>query len=241
MKKILRKVEINSLNLSKEELSKQIKSTLKMFFEEIINIDPYFGPILKRIKESYNEVDEKDQLIQKLKEELRELRNSNLELNSNIKEIKEKMEKLTENNKSLTKNNNDLKVEIADIRSKLFDAKNKLAEAAENILSKDMLEEIEDLYNENQYMRKLNGSLNTKVKKLQLREEGLILLIQNDNKTVKEILDILDNRYTGMVEIGKGKLKIPILDLSKVNYDINSDESEEENDNIVHNKVIQSD
>ena len=92
--------------------------------------------------------------------------------------------------------------------------------------------ELEHLYSENQFMRKLNTSLNSKLKKFKIKEKALIELVQVDKGFSGDILDQIDKKYSGIIEIGRKKVKIPILDLSRIEYDVSDDESENSKYNI---------
>ena len=224
MEEVLRRIENNENKLSKEELSKQLKNTLKMFFTEIISLDPYFGLILSKIKTLNEELYEMN--IQKLTKELKETEAINADLVKEVTQEKKKVKDIEQLNKSLITANESLKKEIAELRTKLFTVKNQLTEAVETQLPHDVLNEIDDLYNEAQYMRKVNASLNFKLRQAQTRENALVALIQNDKGEVDEILEKINKKCSCIIEVGKHKVKIPMLDLSRVNYGVSCEDSE---------------
>lgn len=236
MAEVLSRMETNG-KLSKEELGKQLRSTLKMFFAEIISLDPHFGVILGKIKAAYEELDERHVNVQQFYAELQNLKAANADLVNEINEERKKTEGIEHANKSLMVANESLRRELSDLRAKLFTAKNQLTEAIETKIPQDVLNEIEDLYNEAHYLRKVNASLYSKLKQAQTRENALVALAQ-DRKTADEILERLDAKCNCMVEVGRRRVKVPVLDLSRVNCSVSSEESE--NSEYVHNKQLLS-
>eukprot|EP00826_Nyctotherus_ovalis_P049331 TRINITY_DN5951_c0_g1_i2.p1 TRINITY_DN5951_c0_g1~~TRINITY_DN5951_c0_g1_i2.p1 ORF type:complete len:218 (+),score=77.99 TRINITY_DN5951_c0_g1_i2:23-655(+) len=188
-------------------------------------------------RQAYEELDERDANIQQLSGELKNLKAVNTDLANEINKERKKTEEIEQLNKSLMAANESLRKELLDLRAKLFTAKNQLSEAIETKIPQDVLNEIEDLYNEAHYLRKVNASLYSKLKQAQTRENALVALAQ-DRKTADEILEKLNAKCNCTVEVGKRKVKIPVLDLSRVNCSVSSEESE--NSEYVQNKELLS-
>jgi chromosome segregation ATPase len=209
MKEILGNIEKSIDNFTKERLAGKLLEVIKIFLIEISDTEQHF--------KLNDELEEKEKLIESLKEEITILK----------KEASKKQGIAESLNQLLKSSNENLKRKIEELRLRLAETKNKLAQIIEVGLSEKVAEELDDLFRENQDLRQVMSSLNIDLKKSRAREKILLSVVKEKGEMTKSLEDRLEKAQFGEIEIGKNKIKIPILDFSILQYSPSSDDSEE--------------
>ena len=219
----INKLQRNSEDTSEEKLLLKVNNIFKSFLTEIIDLNPHFKVILNKLKISLDQIDKR---MNNLETELENMKNANKILNNKIKESEKKHSELEALNKLLSSSNENLKSEIEDLEIRLSETKDKFTQIIETGLSEKVSEELEELFNENQCLKKLSSSLKLDLKKAQIKEKILINSMKAHKIFSKEIEVQLEDVQSGQIEIGRKGVKIPLMDLSILDYSISSDESE---------------
>jgi len=219
MKEILSNIEKNIDNFSKEKLAGKLLEILKTFLIEISDTEQHF--------KHNDELEEKEKLIESLKEEIITLKKFNTSLSESIKEANKKKGIVESLNQLLKSSNENLKKKTEELRLRLTEAKNKLAQIIEVGLSEKVAEELDELFKENQYLRQIMASFSIDLKKSRAREKILLSVVKEKGEMTKSLEERLKEVQVGEIEVGKNKVKIPILDLSVLQYSPSSDGSEE--------------
>ena len=230
MRETLNKLEKNEANLSKEIYTKKIKEALKGFFNDIIKLEPEFAYILQRIKYMYENSD--IELLEKLAKEAKDTKAKNEELERSLAEVNKKTAALESANLAAKKANEKIEKEANEVRLKLFDARNKLAETLESGMAVKIAEEMEELQKENRRLVKLINALESDLRKAKSRENTLIALMQGKEESLQnndydkeedDIRPLMERKANATIEVGKNKVKIPILDFTMIQPSISND------------------
>eukprot|EP00826_Nyctotherus_ovalis_P052502 TRINITY_DN6662_c0_g1_i3.p1 TRINITY_DN6662_c0_g1~~TRINITY_DN6662_c0_g1_i3.p1 ORF type:complete len:317 (+),score=120.35 TRINITY_DN6662_c0_g1_i3:1230-2180(+) len=232
MKEILSNLEKSVDSLSKERLAHKLLKSLKDFLAEIADAEP-----IAFSKSKHDELEEKQKLIETLKDEAAALKKSNATLNDELKDANKKQEIAESLNQLLKSSNDSLKKKVEELRVRLAETKNKLAQIIEVGLSEKVAEELDELFKENQYLRQVISSVNVDLKKFRARERILLSVVKEKGEWTAALETKLEEAQLGEVEVGRRKVKIPVLDLSMLQCSASSDDSEE----TPHNHPFKSD
>lgn len=222
MKEVLSSLEKSVDSLSKERLARKLLKTLKDFLADISDTEPAAFN-----KNMHDELEEKQKLIEALTNETTALQKSNAALNDELKDANKKQEIAESLNQLLKSSNDSLKRKVEELRVRLAETKNKLAQIIEVGLSEKVAEELDELFKENQYLRQVISSVNVDLRKFRARERILISVVREKGGWTEGLETRLEEAQLGEVEVGRNKVKVPVLDLSALHCCLSSDDSEQ--------------
>jgi len=229
VKKVLDKIEVESL--SELKLEQKMKVILDKFFTDIMQLSPDLGHILNKLKTNSDRLNKE---VQELRKECNELKSVNENLKEAMKELGKKASNTETLNQDLKFSNETLKKQSEELRSKFLGLKIKLAQIIETGINDKISEEMEELFNENQYSRQLVCTLKNSLRKMKLREEFLINTMKKNKVYNEELVRRLQELQPTSIEIGKNKTKVPILDFSMMEVSMSSEEHGSTKKNQVH-------
>lgn len=228
-KQKLDKIEIETL--SEIELRSKGKEIIDKFFIDITQLNPDLGYILNKVKANSDKLDKE---MKEIKNECSELKNANEKYKETVKELRRKISSAETANQQLKGSSELLKGENEELRGKFLDLKKKLAQIIEAGISDKISEEMEELFNENQYSRQLICTLKNNITRMQLREEFLLDLMKKHKVFSGEVEEQLRRIQPLSVEVGKNKVKVPTLDFSMVEASVSSEEQDNTQENHAH-------
>ncbi|OMJ94472.1 hypothetical protein SteCoe_2377 [Stentor coeruleus] len=177
-KRIEEKLNEGLKRLKDKQMTSSRFDIFRMAFTDIIENDDNYGNLLKKIKEAYeqrmklDQIDTSKELVEKLKEEIRELREKVTSSKEDKKFLVKKIEKLAKENTELSRHLDDREGRYVDLQDKLIK------------LSKIDLEEIPKdddswkyLVSENQHLLKVCEEMRKDIKHLSRKEKKLVKLI----------------------------------------------------------------
>eukprot|EP00826_Nyctotherus_ovalis_P023267 TRINITY_DN17894_c0_g1_i2.p1 TRINITY_DN17894_c0_g1~~TRINITY_DN17894_c0_g1_i2.p1 ORF type:complete len:249 (-),score=84.91 TRINITY_DN17894_c0_g1_i2:147-893(-) len=208
-----------------EELNTRMNEMLKKYLVEIIDLDPHFKFILTKLKTSYDQLCEKASTADKLQSTIAALTATITKLNEEAQSLYTKQSALEKLNEQLELHSAQLKKELEAAQGKLAQAKSKFTQIMELGMSDKIVEEFEDLFNETQRLRQSLAVVKIGLKKSQARERFLLKILKENKLFDKEIERGLEEVEVNIIEVGKSKVKIPLLNLSALEGS-ESDESE---------------
>eukprot|EP00826_Nyctotherus_ovalis_P057345 TRINITY_DN7835_c0_g5_i1.p1 TRINITY_DN7835_c0_g5~~TRINITY_DN7835_c0_g5_i1.p1 ORF type:complete len:271 (-),score=83.49 TRINITY_DN7835_c0_g5_i1:89-901(-) len=225
-KQKLDKIEIETL--SEIELCSKGKEIIDKFFIDITQLNPDLGYIFNKVKANT------DKEIKAIKNECSELKNANEKYKETVKELKRKISNAEIASQQLKSSSELLKGENEELRGKFLDLKKKLAQIIEAGISNKISEEMEELFNESQYSRQLICTLKNNITRMQLREEFLLDLMKKHKVFSEEVMEQLQGIQPLSVEVGKNRVKVPMLDFSMVGASVSSEEQDNAQENPAH-------
>lgn len=242
--RILSKQMISSQNeLSKQykgqELKQKKEEMLRQQFADIINVDPFFGSILKQVKDCYEDaVKESDKFMkEKYEMKIQAIQQEYEKNKEGLKKENEKNERLVKEILLKTKERDEQaaliesqKQTIALLKKQNVDEKKHSSQEIKLTQEKaqKLEEELNAIYQENEKLTIIVKQLYSGLKQSKMRENTLMGFLKGDER----IPQIPKNKSHSIapckksigepsiplriIEVGKNKVKIPVLDFSKL-------------------------
>ncbi len=221
---------------------KLVRATLRSFLAEIIGKETgAFAEILQCVKAEFDasceETRNADKTVESLRHELASERDKNARIETRLREC-EKQSLDAESQKSTIKT---LEKEASELRMRLFDAKNKLVEAVETGMTNKIADELEALYKENRRLRHRLKATQGDLGRSRIRESALVGLLQAPPRSsAKDFSTIRGEERNRSVEVGMRRVRIPVLDFTRVRRSVSSEEGEEEEEEGGQGSIVAS-
>ena len=220
----LKGIERSKDKLRPEEISSKKFATINDTLNEIINNDHAFGEILKLLQSKLSELNTESTSVHKaqtdsLKSELDKAKLALANDNVRIETLNNEKAKLAKENGEKSAVIEKQKTSIQELKKQLNETQN---QAQDNI--NELSQNVGVLYKENKKLAGVVKKLFTELKKSKKREGVLSKLLKGDHQEEADAAEPMEEEEEDkkkalnktMVEVGKKKVKIPVLDFSKL-------------------------